>query len=146
MPALALRADDRGDDLGAVHHPAKIDAERPVPLLELRQSGRAATIDPGIVAQDVDLAEHLQRLLDCGPEAVAIGNIGLDEMHRIAAGKFGPRLGDMLVAPVRQRDFHPFGEEGLGHAQANAAGPAGDEGHPACQIFHPFVSRARLAP
>ncbi len=85
MPALALPADDRHDDLGAVDHPAEVDRERLVPVVESSDRRGAAAVDPGVVAQHVDLAECLERLRRGGAQALALGDVGLDEMHRVVA-------------------------------------------------------------
>src|SRR5690606_25158930 len=100
-------------------------------------------IDPGVVAQHVDLPERLQRLVRRRAHAVAVGDVGLDEVHRVVARKLLLRPGDMLVAPVGEADLHPLFEKRARHAEADAAGPAGDEGVLAGQMFHACSSRAR---
>src|SRR5690606_38160160 len=67
----------------------------------------------------------------------------LDEVHRVVARKLLLRPGDMLVAPVGEADLHPLFEKRARHAEADAAGPAGDEGDLAGQMFHACSSRAR---
>src|SRR5688572_29106792 len=136
MPAFAWRADDRADDLGAVDHAAEIDRDRPVPAVELLARRGPAAVHPRVVAQHVDLAERIERLLRRVAQAVAVGDIGLHEVHRVVTGKLLARLGDVLVAPVGEADLHPLLEKRARHAETDAAGPAGDEGDLACQVFH----------
>ena len=63
MAALAVREDQRREDLRAVDDTAEVDAQRPVPGVEIRIAGITATADTGVVAQHVDAAERPQGFL-----------------------------------------------------------------------------------
>jgi hypothetical protein len=91
-PPSPCLADDRGDDLGAVDHPAEVDRDGAVPVVEVLACRGAAAVDPGVVAQHVDLSERLERLLRRRAQAVALGDVGLDEVHRVVAGELRPAL------------------------------------------------------
>ena len=85
MAALAVRLDARHETLDAIDHAVDVDAHDPVPVLVGRLVHRAEDADAGVVADEVDFAEHAQRLVRCPVHGLAIGDIQLDGVH-IAPG------------------------------------------------------------
>ena len=63
VPALAVRLDPGHERDDAVDDAAEVDAEHPVPVLVRRVGDVVEEVDPGVVAEDVDVAEHPLRLV-----------------------------------------------------------------------------------
>ena len=140
--ALVLLEQERQEGVHAVHHPHQVHADRPLPERE-RGIDDAAAADAGVVAHHVDRAERRQRPVadrvdvggdrHVGRHAHHVGALGLELRHR---GRQRSRL------DVGQHQAHAVGREALGQRPADAAGPAGDHGHPVLQLPHraPFLS------
>ncbi len=136
MTALALRLDDRRDDLGAVDDAAEVDRDHAVPFLEFVVVGRTIAADPGIVGEDMDLPENVERLLRGTAQILAVGDIDADEMGSVVAFEDVARLGDVILVPVRHDHLHALGEEIASHTKADATCAAGHERHFAREILH----------
>ncbi len=146
MPALALGLDDRHDQLGAVDHPAEVDGHGLVPGVEIRIVGRPAAVHPGIVAEHMDAAEGLQRLVHGRLQIAPVSHIGADEGDRIVSRERRPGLVDVRHAPVGDHNLHAFGEKRAHHAEADAVRAAGDERDLPRQILHGDLPSRLIAP
>ncbi len=138
MPAFAVRPDPRDERLQAVHGAAEVHAENPIPVVVARRANVVEQIDPGIVAEDVHLAEHLLGLIRRPRHGGAIRDIEPKRMHLPAAEGLH-RLIEMVLADIGDDDVHTGRTERLGHAKADAAPATGDEGRHACNVSHGFL-------
>ena len=107
MAALAVRLDARHEALNAIDHAVDVDAHDPVPVFIGRLVHRAEDADTGIVADQVHLAEHAQRLVRRPLHRLAIGDIQLDGVHVAAdAAEFPQRTLQMIGTDVGDGDLH----------------------------------------
>ena len=93
---------------------------------------QAGDLDAGVVDQDVEPAELVDRLGDRGLPAGVVGDV---EVHEAVA--LAERLGDLRPEVVLQVGDHDLGAGGgqrPGHALAEALGASGDEGLAAGQV------------
>ena len=76
-----------------------------------------------------------------GDEGDAVGDVALDGGHAHLPGlQLGYGPGQGLSLDVGQHDVHARGAEGVGHGQAEARGPAGDEGGLSREVLHDGLS------
>ena len=136
MPALAVAQDARQHRDDAVDHPAEIDPHDPVPVGEGRQLGRPDHGNPGVVDQQVDLAEP--RLDRIGGRRIggAIGDIEFQRENVVATGQFGHGRVEMILPDIGNRHLHSRAEQRLGDTKADATGTARNECRLAWQILH----------
>ncbi len=137
----------------AVDDAAQIDAHHPVPVLVLGLVDGRVAADPGIVADDVDLAEDALGLVGGAGEGLAVGHVELDEMVRqVGALQHRRRLVEMVLADIRHHHFHAVLEKHPRHAEADARGAPGDKGgfaveRPSCASLPFFAAPlSRFAP
>ena len=119
--------------LAADERPVEIDAQHLAPFVEVGLPHRLVDAgDAGIVDEDVDLAERLQRrvarLLDRGE----IGNVDLE--GRDGAADFLRGLFRKRQVVIPDRDLRAGRNEALGDRAAETLRPAGDDGAAAVQI------------
>src|SRR5690606_1731103 len=121
-----------GDGLCEEIRPLEVDAEHPVEALlgGVEEVTALARADAGVVDEQVEPAELAAHGLD---EALAVGglaHVGRDVEHLGAEGAEGvERLAHLrLGAAAAEGEVEPLARERLGDAEADAAGPAGDEG------------------
>src|SRR5262249_1560810 len=88
--------------------------------------------DAGIVDEDVDLAERLQRIVAGLLDGGAVGHVDLKCGHRVADGLRG-LVGKRLVV-IPDRDFGAGSHKTLGDGLANTLGAAGDDGGASVEI------------
>jgi len=126
--ARLLELGQEGDQ--AVDHPAVVDAHDPVEIGVAGLVGGAEHADAGVIDQHIDLAEvGLDRVGGAG-EGGAVGDVELDEQRRLAAVVGEPLGGPrpLILAAIGDGDAHAGVAERPGDAEADARGPAGDEG------------------
>ena len=101
----------------------------------------AASGDPGIVADDMDVSEGVERGFRRALDACAIGDVADHAMHGWpeivqALDRGGQRFG----LDVGQHHLHAGFGKGAAHRQSDAAGPSRDKGSLAGELPH-FVLR-----
>ncbi|GAB3278811.1 hypothetical protein GCM10027297_15970 [Parahaliea aestuarii] len=99
--------------------------------------GHSHAQNPGIVEQQVDIAERGAALRGKGVHLLCIGDIHHTSEDFAAA--FFQLCGDGLQFPgvnISQRYLHTLGSTPLGQGAANTAGCPGDNGHFAFELFH----------
>ncbi len=144
MAALAVLqqvGQEGGDavDDAVDHHP-----QAPVPVVVLGLLDRPADADAGVVEQQVDLVEGRHRLLGGAGEGLAVGHVepdGVDLAGLLPALEILKRGVDAVLADVGHDHLHAGVDEGLGGAEADAGGSAGDEGDLPLDVFHTDRSR-----
>ena len=129
---------ERGD---AVDDAAKIDPEHPIPVAKRHLVQRARHIDAGIVEQQVHGPVPGDDVISRRGERAAIGDI---EQHRrrldMAGSKRRGSPIESLLLDVGDDDAGPGETEDVGYAEADAAGPASDEGGFVADAGHVRVS------
>ncbi len=93
----------------------------------------------------MDLAEDALGLLGGAGHAGPVGDVDLDQVQVVGAGVLGGDLVEVLLQQVGDHHLHARVQERLGHAIADAAGAAGDEGDLPFHVTHgrfPFERRA----
>ena len=129
MPALAVLLELRRERLEAVDRPHGVDGEHPVENLVrgLVERGRARA-DPGIVADDVDLAEVV---LDRVGDLIDLGTVG--DVEQIGDGldaepaDLVARLFEGREVDIGERDVDAVLREDARHAAPHAGRGTGDE-------------------
>ena len=87
----ALRLEHRpGDGLGHVERPEEVRLEDLAPGLDAHPHDQVVAGDPGVVDEDVDLAEGLERRLDDGLRGLGLLDVGLDR-ERLASERLDRR-------------------------------------------------------
>ena len=110
------------------HHPERhdgVDVEHRLELLVGHLVRDAVPRVAGVVDEDVDLAEGVDRLLDDLVAGAGLGQVAGDG-DRLALDLAGRLLGDVAVDVV-DRHLRAFGGEQLGRRAADAASRAGDD-------------------
>ena len=141
-PALAPVAHARHDHLGQLERGPDLDLEhQPIALLgELGE--RDVARHRGVVDEDVDRAEGLDRLVDHPLPILGPGDVGLDRDGSATGGpdaihRLGQRslvLLDRLQCARRHRHLGAGGGEALGDRRADAAAGSGDQRNPSFQL------------
>jgi hypothetical protein len=144
VATLPVRLDARHERDDAVDDAAEVDAEHPVPVLVGRVGDVVEEVDPGVVAEHGDLAEHLLRLVGGARERLAVGDVELDRVHvELRCGCL-----EVVVADVGDCDPHARVHERPRHAEPDAAAAAGDEGDSSFYVKHglrgPYTVAAEL--
>ena len=75
MAAFAMRADVRQEALDAVNHAHQVDVDHPAPIIQRDVVDAAAGRDAGIVADDMHVAERIERGLRRALDAFRVGHI-----------------------------------------------------------------------
>jgi phosphoglycolate phosphatase len=131
----------RQETSDAVQHAHQIDVEHPAPVVERDQVDAAAGGDAGIVADDMDIAERVERgfrgALDaCGIGDVADGaaDIRPDRLQAFDGGlqRFGFDIGE--------HHFHAVLRKRLAERQSDTGGATGHKSRLAGQVPHRFAS------
>src|SRR5262245_59999612 len=137
MAPFAVFLDPRDEGPDAVDNPAKIDAENPVPIIIRAFIHRREKIDSGVVADDVNFAEHPFHLVRRAVERLTIGHVQPDRMRASARLiEISHRAIKMILPDVGDDYLHAGVMKHLGHTETNAAPAAGDEGYFSMYIFH----------
>src|SRR6185312_677019 len=109
------------------HDAAEIDAHRAIPRIEVRILGIAATADACVVAQDVDLAERLDRRIRSRSHLLTIAHVRLHEAHGVEGAELPTGIVEILGIEVDDHDLHAELQEVPHHAEADATGAARHE-------------------
>ncbi len=135
--ALALAFQVRHERLDAVHHTHQVDRDGPGPTVRRPGLHRTAGADAGVVADDVDLTEALDRFLRRREDSIAIADVeknAVDICVRLA--QLRDRGAKGLFFDIRKHEAHAGARETRGKAEADAAGAAGNEGDLVVEILH----------
>ena len=131
--AVFLREHRRHHRLAADEGAVEIDAQHLAPFVEVGFPHRLVDAgDAGIVDEDVDLAERLQRLVAGLLDRGEVGDVDLEGRDRRAdflGGLFRKR---QVMIP--DRDLGAGSDEALGDGAPKPLRPAGDDGATAVQI------------
>ncbi len=85
----------------------------------------------------MDLAEQALGLVRCGRHRGPVGHVDEHAAHvQIGPGELGQGLVEVVLADVANDHLHAGLGEDAGHAEADAAGAAGDEGDLAVDGLH----------
>ena len=114
MPVLAVAQDAWQNRDDPVDHPAQVDPHHPVPVGESGDLGRSDDGDPGVVDQQVELAELAFGGVGGGGIGCAVCNVEPERKHRVATRQFGARRVEMILAHVGDDGIHPLTEQRLG--------------------------------
>ena len=141
MRALARGvAQRRQRELGAEKDAGQIDRAQALPFIEARRLDILAEKEPGIVDQDIELAEAGEDRGDGGAPRLCAGHVER-EIKRLAAGAFQGAGGG--AAAFIQHIGDPDLGAGLDHQPcglaADAARRAGDQRHLAVEPVHCFL-------
>ncbi len=104
----------------------EVDVERGAGLLLAELLDGAEPHRPGVVDDDVEPAEAGDRLLDRGEDGGAVGDVGGQRQHAVAAVLVGEPV-ELVGAAGQRGDAIAGGERGLGEGAAKAAAGAGDQ-------------------
>jgi hypothetical protein len=145
MPTLAVRVDQRGEDLDPPDYRHEIDAKGPIPAGVCPAAVTRATRHPGVVHEDVDLAIAGDRRIGGRPKLGLERDIGL---HAVDVG-VGPLQafngrGQGRLLDIAEHHLHAGLRQGGGDPQPDPGGGAGDKSGLARQVFHARL--LRLAP
>ena len=122
----------------AVDHAEEVHGEDPTEVRQRQLRDRqAAAPDTGVVADEVHVAEVLER------RRRERRHVGLEADVRGHGEHVGAGAAELLARPlqdrsldVRQHQLHALAREALRHGQADARCPAGDHRDPAREIVH----------
>src|SRR5215469_3770160 len=107
---------------------ARVDVHDLVPGLGVVEVLDRAAADPGIVDQDVELAEFLDRGLDDIPPVGFVGDVEMLEARRaVGRDNLGDDLLALVVELVGDRDLGAFARENARGARPHARRGAGDQ-------------------
>src|SRR5215510_7357775 len=133
--AVFLDPGDEGPD--AVDNTTKIDTEQPVPIIICAFIHRSEKIDAGVVADDVNPAEHPFHLVRRAVERLAIGHVQPDRMRASARLiEICHRAIEMILPDVGDNYLHAGVMKHLGQTETDAAPAASDEGYFPFYVFH----------
>src|SRR5712675_42670 len=131
--AVILPDHVRDDRLAADERPVEIDAQDLAPLIELGLPYRPVDAgNAGIVDENVDLAERLERRIPRLFDRGEIGDIDLESRDR-AADFFGGLIRERLVM-IPDRDLCAGSNKALGDGPAKTLCAAGNDGAAAVHI------------
>ncbi len=118
---------ERGADDVHVEHAAQFDG--------LDVGHQRGDLDAGVVDQDVEAAERVDRGLHRGEPVVFLGHIELHEAGLRAAGRqLAHRVATLRREHVADHHRRAGGRESLRHAFTEAARTSGDQGLSAGQV------------
>ncbi len=115
-----------GRDLDRDQHRPNVDGEGEVPVGWIDLEQRSHLQDPGVVDEDVQSAEVVDRLIDHGNGRLDVGQIDLVWPGFERCGG----LGDPVDVDVEQGKLGTFAVERGGDLCSDAAGSAGDQRAP----------------
>src|ERR1700730_9315118 len=90
----------------------------------------------GVVDEDVDAAEPLDRAVHHRVDVFADGDVTLDEVASLVGVHLLERPLTLLGVPAVDDDLGALGEKGLADAPSDPGAPAGDYGHLAVELAH----------
>ena len=134
--ALAELLHMRDGILGAHELAFEVDRQAAVPIFAGGIQHRFVHSNPGIIDQDIDLAEVIQGRLDHGFDLVFIRDIAFDK-DGLAAG-FAQLFGSFMaffIVPIHHNHFGAFFDKNFGDPPANAFGAAGND----CNLSFSFI-------
>jgi hypothetical protein len=108
----------------------EIDGEDCVPLFHRKVLQRRHMLDPGIVHQDVEPAQRIERLLDHLPDRIRLRHVGarIGDLDIEFRGEFRLGVRDLLrLAKAVENNAGAGARERPGDAEPNAAGRTGDQ-------------------
>ena len=137
MAGLARLEHARQERVDPVQHAEHVDAEEPVPVLDLEVLHVAEDEDTGVVAQHVHPAELGVRGVGDGLHRSEVGHVGVHrERSRPCSFGLGRDRTRRVIFDVGDHDVHPRARELECDGAADAAAAAGDDGRPPTQIVH----------
>src|SRR5262245_57471578 len=137
MASFAVFLDPRDEGTDAVDDAAQIDAENPVPIIIRAFIHRREKIDAGVVADDVNFAEHSFHFVRRAVERLTIGHVQPDRM-RLAARliEISHRAIEMILPDVGDDYLHAGVMKHLGQTETNTAPASSDESYFPFYVFH----------
>ena len=138
VATAAMFANQRHEGLHDVHRATQVDRHRSIPIGETRIGNCPATGDAGVVAQHVNPAEGRDRRVGSAGYGASIGHVDVDE-HGVGPGQFGPGAGHVGLVDVADDHVHAFRQQGLAHAEPDAARTARHERGLARKVPHVMV-------
>ena len=147
---LALRDHLRHEAADAVDDAHQVDAHHPAPLVERalpRRLAGAAAGDAGVVAEDVDGAERIERLARERFHGVRLRDVADDGGD--GSARLLQRVGgfvERLRLDVREHHLHAVRGEPRGHALADAARRSGHDGDAVLELLHRVLLRRARHP
>jgi hypothetical protein len=122
---------------------AQVDRDDRVPALGREVLDIGDELDAGVVDQDVHAAEPGLAGLHQRGDLCRLAHVGTVVAHVGRPSGLDLGLGAVGIAEAVEHDLGALGSQGLGDAQADAAGGASDEGSLSCE--HGWVLRRVLA-
>ena len=120
-----------------MQHAHQIDVEHPTPIVERDVVDAAGGRDAGIVADHMDVAERLDRLLGRAIDTGGIGDVAEHAAHLrpdIVQALDGVR--ERLALDIGQHHLHAGLRKGAAERKTDAAGAAGYECRLAGELAH----------
>ena len=145
VAALAVAVIRGREDLHAIDHAHQVDVGHPLPVAEREpcRTGRPqptpALLQTRWTLPNLAMVSRAALLSEVAARDVGDHALGAD----LQRAQFGHRGGQGGRLDIGQHDLHAFAAEHLGHGQADAAGPAGDEGDLALEILHAWFLALR---
>ena len=132
-----MGADMRQEGLHAVNDAHQIDRDGPVPVSGLHRAYRAARSYARIVADEMHLAERIDRFLRRPLDGFALRHVAANARRLdLAFLEFGHRHREIVLVDIGEHHIHACLAKGARHRKSNAARPARDEGGLARKILH----------
>ena len=122
---------DAVDDAELVHR------NHPIPVVLGQLVEQTTCGHTGVVAENMDLAKHVDRSVGRLEDRLLLGNV-TDDAGDLATAFFqlGLRPPEGLGIDVRQHDLHAGLGECASHSQTHPAGAPGDESGFPCYVLH----------
>ena len=141
-PAAPLRDQSPRRMLRTEEGAVQIRADHPLPRLECRLADPPAPADPGIVDQNIELAECLIERCEHPRHFVGIAYVRADREGAATrcADQPGGLFGACGVAMVIDCHIRTMPRQRLGNAAADAATGAGDQRHLSAQVHRAHLS------
>ena len=124
--------------LTSIDHAPQVDVDRPPPPLHVINTGDSAPgANPGVVAQQMHIAESFvggcfERLDLC-----KFAHIDIERLDGVSLGLEGlHRFGKRGWLDIGDHQIHTFGTETTRHSQPNATGGTCDDSGFTCELFH----------
>src|SRR3954465_13355779 len=116
--------------LHAEKHPAKIDVEDPVPLLEIviSRRGRLLRLDARVIEREVEAPENFSGLVESGSHVFDLRNVATDGKRLSAL--FLDHAGGLLIGRLRHISYNDactFASESQRSSSSNTSARAGYE-------------------
>src|SRR5215813_3015011 len=146
MTALAVRAHMRQETSDAINHTHQIDVDDPSPVVERDAVDPTAGRDAGVVADNVNAAESVERCLRCLLNAIGIRDIAADTLYSVSsiAQKLdGPIKRDSLN--VREHHVHAGFSKGAAQRKADPRRAASYECRLALEFAHSSLPNRRFS-